>query len=75
MKRISKEIEIAKFKTKLLSQEKDKKTARLRHLKQKHNALVDENEERSKSVELSVRLDYTECFFRFEAHGKLPQVE
>lgn len=47
VKRISREIEIARFKTKLLSQEKDKKSAHLRQLKQKHNVLTDENEERS----------------------------
>ncbi|KAJ8954099.1 hypothetical protein NQ318_004404 [Aromia moschata] len=47
MVKISKEIEIARFKTRLLSQEKDKKTVTIRQLKQRHCAIFEENEERS----------------------------
>lgn len=48
MLRLTKAIEVARFKTKLLSGEKDKKSALVRHLKERHNCLVDDNEERSK---------------------------
>lgn len=47
MIKISKEIEITKFKTRLLSQEKDKKSAILRQLKQKYVSILEDNEERS----------------------------
>lgn len=48
MMKISKEIELVKFKTKLLSQEKDKKSALIRQLKQKLFSILEGNEERSK---------------------------
>lgn len=43
---MNKQLEIAKFRTKLLSQERDKKSAFIRQLKQNCSALIDENEER-----------------------------
>lgn len=45
MIRISKEIELAKFKTRLLYHEKDRRTVTIRQLKQKYTALLEENEE------------------------------
>lgn len=45
---ISKEIELNKFRTKLLSQEKDKKSVAIRQLKHKHILISEEIEERSK---------------------------
>lgn len=50
MVKISKEIEVYKFRTKLLSQEKDKKSVIIRQLKQKNFSILDENEEKSKFV-------------------------
>lgn len=44
--KVNKQIEIAKFRTKLLAQERDKKSAHIRQLKQSCTASVDENEER-----------------------------
>lgn len=44
--RLKKQIEVARFRTKLLTQERDKKSAHIRHLKQTFTALTDENEER-----------------------------
>ncbi|KAK4873183.1 hypothetical protein RN001_015212 [Aquatica leii] len=43
---VCKQIEIAKFRTRLLSQERDKQSAHLRQLKVNYSTLVDENEER-----------------------------
>lgn len=48
MIKLRKEIEVTKFKIKLLSQEKDKKSAIIRQLKQKYVSVLEENEERSK---------------------------
>ncbi|CAH1155271.1 unnamed protein product [Phaedon cochleariae] len=50
MTRIGKEIETAKFRTRLLSQEKDKKTVIIRSLRQNHTAMVEENEERNSDL-------------------------
>lgn len=50
MLKIKKEIEIGKFKNRLLSQEKDKKSVVIRQLKQKHFRLIDDNEERSEYI-------------------------
>lgn len=50
MVKINKEIEVTKFKTKLLSQEKVKKSVIIRSLKQKHAAMVENNEERSEYI-------------------------
>lgn len=50
MSKISKEIEIEKSRTRLLSQEKDKKSVIIRQLKQKHSGMIEENEERSKRM-------------------------
>lgn len=76
MKRISREIEIARFKTKLLSQEKDKKSAHLRQLKQKHNVLADENEERSTvNGSSKIRFIFNYVLYRFEIDGELSQIE
>lgn len=47
MFKIKKQIEVIKFKTKLLSQEKDKKSVIIRQLKQKYVSILDTNEERS----------------------------
>ncbi|XP_025830467.1 UV radiation resistance-associated gene protein [Agrilus planipennis] len=44
---IKKDIEVKKFRTKLLLQERDKKSAKVRHLRQKYTNLLDENEEKS----------------------------
>ncbi|KAF5282259.1 hypothetical protein FQR65_LT14391 [Abscondita terminalis] len=43
---VCKQIEVAKFRTKLLSQERDRQSAHLRQLKSTHSTLLDENEER-----------------------------
>ena len=43
---ISKQIEIVKFRVKLLSQEKDKKLAHIRQLKQDYTDLIERNEEK-----------------------------
>lgn len=43
--KISKEIELSKFKTKLLSKEKNRKLQKIRQLKQEYNALFEKNEE------------------------------
>ncbi|KAF5281404.1 hypothetical protein FQA39_LY17800 [Lamprigera yunnana] len=43
---ICKQVEIAKFRTKLLSHEKDRQSAYLRQLKRNHSMLVEENEEK-----------------------------
>lgn len=48
MIKVSKEIELIRFKTKILSQEKDKKSVVIRQLKQKFVTILEENEERSK---------------------------
>lgn len=48
MMKVSKEIELIRFKTKLLSQEKDKKSVVIRQLKQKFVTILEDNEERSK---------------------------
>ncbi|KAJ8924929.1 hypothetical protein NQ315_001092 [Exocentrus adspersus] len=47
MARIQKEIEVEKFKTRLLSQEKDKRSVVIRQLKQKQTGVVEENEDRN----------------------------
>ncbi|XP_018564038.1 uncharacterized protein LOC108905583 [Anoplophora glabripennis] len=47
MTRINKEIELEKFRIRLLSQEKDKKNVIIRQLKQKHSGIIEENEERN----------------------------
>lgn len=44
--KIKKQIEIYKFKTKMLSQEKDRKSAQLRQLQTKYSTLSEENEDR-----------------------------
>lgn len=43
--KIRKQIEIFRFKTKLLLQEKDRKNANIRQLKQTYTKLLDNNEE------------------------------
>lgn len=47
MFKIKKQIELIRFRTKLLSQEKDKKSVNIRQLKQKYVSVLEENEERS----------------------------
>lgn len=47
MIKVSKEIELIKFKIKLLSQEKDKKSVHIRQLKQQFVSILEGNEERS----------------------------
>lgn len=54
MIKVSKQIELSKFKTRLLSQEKDKKSVFIRKLKQQYIALLEENEERSKYIFLYI---------------------
>lgn len=48
MVKISKEIELIRFRTKILSQEKDKNSVVIRQQKQKFVTILEENEERSK---------------------------
>lgn len=48
MIKVRKEIELIKFKTKLLSQEKDKKSVLIRQMKQQFVSILEGNEERSK---------------------------
>lgn len=48
MMKISKDIELIRFRTKILSQEKDRKSVVIRQQKQKFVAILEENEERSK---------------------------
>ncbi|XP_057651065.1 UV radiation resistance-associated gene protein [Diorhabda carinulata] len=50
MAKISKELEIGKFKIKLLSQERDKKTVIIRTLKQRFMDLLENNEERNSDL-------------------------
>nr|CAH7731529.1 unnamed protein product [Callosobruchus chinensis] len=50
MQRISKDIELARFRTRVLSQEKDRKTITIRHLKQMHLQIVEENEEKNSEL-------------------------
>lgn len=51
MTRINKKIEVCRFRLRLLNQERDKKSANLRRLKQLETKLMDENEEKSKHFE------------------------
>ncbi|CAH0547955.1 unnamed protein product [Brassicogethes aeneus] len=47
MSRVKKEIEKARFKSKVLSNERDKKSVRIRQLRQRYNACVEENDTRN----------------------------
>nr|CAI5824924.1 unnamed protein product [Callosobruchus analis] len=50
MQRISKDIELARFRTRVLSQEKDRKTITIRQLKQIHLHIIEENEEKNSEL-------------------------
>ncbi|VEN35236.1 unnamed protein product [Callosobruchus maculatus] len=50
MQRISKDIELARFRTRVLSQEKDRKTISIRQLKQMHLHIIEENEEKNSEL-------------------------
>ncbi|CAH1999062.1 unnamed protein product [Acanthoscelides obtectus] len=50
MQRISKIIELARFRTQLLSQEKDRKTVTIRQLKQTYMQVIEENDERNSEL-------------------------
>lgn len=59
--KLKKEIEIFKFRTKLLLQEKDRKSAQLRQLKNKYTTLLDTNEETGKLTSCILQIIIIEC--------------
>lgn len=77
MIKLKKQIEFAKFRCKLLSQERDKKSVLIRQFKQKLTNCVDENEEKREKSAIFIRIIEINIYiiFRIESNGKLSSVE